>query len=130
MNLKAVRLTKTDTCLTYILKRLGLGENYCTYETYHEFFNQYNFYKVYKKLEKGDVFLWDKGMTWKWLAWAIDEAGTVEWKNIPVEFHFGIYEGNGQFSDCTRLVTPPHPTLRFRKIIDLQKNPDYVLRLI
>ena len=61
--------------------------------------------------------------------WTINDNGIIEWKNIPVGFHFAIYEGDGMFSDCTRLVKPPHPTLRIRTMTDLQKNPDFVLRL-
>ena len=127
--LQPVRLSKTDTCLTYILKRLGLNENYCTYETFHEHFNQFTFSRFQKKLKIGDILLWDKSSNWEWLPWSINGGGTIEWKNIPVGFHFAIYEGEGLFSDCSRLITPPHPTLRIRKIMDLQKNPDFVLRL-
>ena len=81
------------------------------------------------KLKVGDVLLWDKTSTWEWLPWSINGNGIIEWKNVPVSFHFAIYEGSGKFSDCTRLVTPPHPTLRLRTMTDLQKNPDFVLRL-
>lgn len=127
--LKSVSLTKTETCLTYVLRRLGLDSNFCTYETFHEHFNQFTFSRYQKKLKVGDILLWDKTSKWEWLPWMIDEEGIIEWKNVPVSFHFAIYEGDGKFSDCTRLVTPPHPTLRFRKMIDLQKNPDFVLKL-
>ena len=128
-SLTAVRLTKTETCLTYVLKRIGLGGDFCTYENFHEHFNQYNFSRYRGKLKVGDIMLWDKSSKWEWLPWSINGNGIIEWKNIPVGFHFAIYEGNDKFSDCTRLVTPPHPTLRLRRMGDLQKNPDFILRL-
>jgi hypothetical protein len=31
-------LNKGDTCLTYVLKRLGLEEDLCSYETLHDHF--------------------------------------------------------------------------------------------
>jgi len=127
--LKPVRLTKTETCLTYVLRRMGLEPDFCTYETFHEHFNQFTFSRYQKKIKVGDILLWDKTSTWEWLPWTINDNGIIEWKNIPVGFHFAIYEGDGMFSDCTRLVTPPHPTLRLRTMTDLQKNPDFVLRL-
>lgn len=127
--LKPVRLSKTDTCLTYVLKRSGLNPDFCSYDTFHEYFNQHTFSRFQKKLKIGDILLWDKTSKWEWLPWSINENGIIEWKNVPVSFHFAIYEGDGKFSDCTRLVTPPHPTLRMRSMIDLQKNPDYVLRI-
>ena len=127
--LKPVRLTKTETCLTYVLKRIGLEPHFCTYETFHEHFNQFTFSRYQKKLKIGDVLLWDKTSKWEWLPWSINGNGIIEWKSVPVNFHFAIVEGDGKFSDCTRLVAPPHPTLRLRQMKDLQKNPDFVLTL-
>ena len=129
VELKPVSLTKTETCLTYVLRRLGLDADFCTYDTFHEHFNQYTYSRYYNKLQVGDILLWDKTSRWEWLPWTINANSVIEWKNIPVGFHFAIYEGSDKFSDCTRLVTPPHPTLRLRKSSDLQKNPDFVLRL-
>ena len=128
MKLKKVTLTKTDTCLTYVLKRMGRAEDFCTFDTYHEFFNQYPYNRKYKDLKVGDILLWDKDTKWEWLPWSIDETG-VEWKSVPTGFHFAIYEGDGFFSDCTRLVRTPHPSLRYRKLKDLKKNPDWILKL-
>lgn len=126
VQLQKVGLVKTETCLTYVLKRLGLPEDMCTFENYSDYFDQYHFSRV-KKLKRGDIILWDKDTTWKWLPWVIDENG-VRWKNVPVHFHFGIMEDSDSFTDCTRLVQPPHPSLRYRKIADLQRRPDWVLR--
>jgi hypothetical protein len=128
MKLEKVTLSKTDTCLTYVLKRMGHDPNFCTYETYHEYFNQFPFSRKVNSIKVGDILLWDKDVKWDWLPWQIDDKG-IEWKSIPVGFHFGIYEGDDYFTDCTRLVRTPHPSLRFRKLKDLKKNPDWILRL-
>lgn len=127
MKLQKVVLEKTDTCLTYALKRVGIDHNLCTYETFHDHFDQYVFKK--RTLKKGDILLWDKDVKWEWIPWKITEEGVISWKHVPVGFHFAIYEGDGYFSDCTRLVRPPHPSLRFREIKDLKRNPDWVLIL-
>ena len=122
-----VVLDKTDTCLTYIFKRLGLPVDFCTYDTFHEKFDQHPFKR--KKLTKGDLLLWDRDVSYKHLAWQIEEDGRVITKPIAVGAHFGLYEGDEMFSDCTRFVQMPHPSLRMRKISDLKKAPDWVLTL-
>lgn len=129
MKLVKVTLEKTDTCLTYVLKRMNCPGDFCTYDNYHEYFNQYSYSRKRGSLKVGDILLWDKDTKWEWLPWSIDDDGKIEWKNVPTGFHFGIYEGEGCFSDCTRLVRTPHPSLRFRKVKHLKKNPDWILRL-
>jgi hypothetical protein len=128
ITLKDVTLTKTDTCLTFVLKRLGLQKDLCSYITFHEHFQQYPYVRHKNKLQVGDLLMWDKDITWEWMAVTIKNS-TITWENVPKGFHFAIYEGNGMFTDCTRLVIPPHPTLRMRDIASLQKTPDWVLRL-
>jgi hypothetical protein len=126
--LNNVTLSKTDTCLTFVLKRLGQPKDLCTYITFHEHFHQYPFVRYKDKLQVGDLLMWDKDIKWEWMAVTIKDS-TIMWENVPKGFHFGIYEGNGMFTDCTRLVIPPHPTLRMRDIASLQKTPDWILRL-
>jgi len=126
MELKNVTLEKTDTCLTYALKRIGLPTD-ITFEDIHDHFELIRYRTGTKKLEVGDLFLWDKNIEWEWLPWSINSGG-IKWKSVPVKFHFGVYEGDGSFTDCTRLVTPPHPSLRFRNLLDLRKNPDWILK--
>ena len=128
ITLKDVTLTKTDTCLTFVLKRLGLQKDLCSYITFHEHFHQYPYVRQKHKLQVGDLLMWDKNISWEWMAITIKNS-TITWENVPKGFHFAIYEGNGMFTDCTRLVIPPHPTLRMRDIASLQKTPDWVLRL-
>jgi hypothetical protein len=123
-----VTLSKSDTCLTFVLKRLGEPYNLCTYMSFHEHFQQYPFVRFKDKLQIGDLLLWDKDIKWEWMAVTIKDD-KILWENVPRGFHFGIYEGENLFSDCTRLVVPPHPTLRMRDIASLQKTPDWILRL-
>jgi hypothetical protein len=124
--LQKVTLEKSDTCLTYVLKRLGLESNLCSYENLHKNFEQVIFKG--RKLKTGDILLWDKTIEWEWLPWKIDDGGIISWKSVPVGFHFGIVEDDtSKFSDCTRLVRPPHPTIRLREIKDLRNNPDWIL---
>ena len=108
IKLKDVHITKNDTCLTYVLKRLGLPTDFCTYITLHDKFSYYPFTAFEKKLQVGDVLIWE---------------------NIPVKFHSAIFEGDDTFTDCTRLIHTPHPSLRMRMLSDIQKKPDWVLRL-
>ncbi len=126
MKLHDVTITKNDTCLTYALKRLGLNPDLCTYSNIHEHFQQKPFNP--SKLQVGDILLWDKDIKWEWMPITIQNK-TITWANIPRGFHFAIYEGDNLFSDCTRLVTPPHPTLRLRTISDLKKYPDWIMVL-
>lgn len=128
VNLKSVDLNKTDTCLTYVLKRLGQDSNLCTYENLHDYFDHFQYSRYKKKLAVGDVLLWDRDIKWEWLAWSIKDQNVI-WKNVPLGIHFGIVEDDDLFSDCTRLIHPPHPTLRIRKIKEVHKNPDWVLKL-
>lgn len=127
MQLHQVKLTKTDTCLTYALKRLGLEPTYCDHNSIHEYFTQLPFPKKEVELEPGTIILWDKDMEWTWLPWKINTSGKIEWKNVQIGYHYGLYEGDGLFSDCTRLVNPPHPTLRMRKLSEVKKRPDWIL---
>ena len=63
-----VHITKNDTCLTYVLKRLGLPMDYCSYITLHDKFSYYSFIVYENKLNIGDVLIWDKDLQWEWMA--------------------------------------------------------------
>lgn len=131
--LNKVKLNKTDTCLTYALKRIGADNlvNKIDYENVHEYFDFVNFgRRSQDKLKPGQILLWDRNVEYVDLPWSIDENGNIIWYKIPVAFHFAVYEGNDMFSDCTRLARSPHPSLRMRRFSDLKKMPDQVLTLI
>lgn len=128
LKLVDITLNKSDTCLTYVLKRMNLDENLCSYETLHDYFDQFQYSRYKKKLSVGDILLWDRDIKWEWMPWSIKDKN-ITWKNIPLGVHFGIMEDEETFSDCTRLIHPPHPTLRIRKLNEVHKNPDWVLKL-
>jgi hypothetical protein len=122
-----VHISKNDTCLTYVLKRLGLPIDFCTYITLHDKF-QYNPFISEKKLKVGDILIWDKDVEWDWMPTKIIGSKLI-WENIPVKFHSAIFEGHDTFTDCTRLIHTPHPSLRMRVLSEIKKKPDWVLRL-
>ena len=128
LKLVDITLNKSDTCLTYVLKRMDLDENLCSYETLHDHFDQFQYSRYKKKLSVGDILLWDRDIKWEWMPRSIKDKN-ITWKNIPLGVHFGIMEDDETFSDCTRLIHPPHPTLRIRKLNEVHKNPDWVLKL-
>lgn len=129
MNIEKVTLEKTDTCLTYVLKRTGLSPELCTYENFNEYFQQITWRSRKKELEIGSILLWDKDVKWKWMPTSISKNGQIKSKLIPTGFHFAVYEGDNLISDCTRLhsISPPSPTLRVRDLGDIKSNPDWVL---
>jgi hypothetical protein len=129
MEVQKVVLDKTDTCLTYSLKRIGLDPHLCEYENFNEFFHQITWKSKKKDLKIGDILLWDKEVTWTWMPTSISKDLVVKNKLIPTKFHFGVWEGSGLISDCTRLhsISPPSPTIRLRDISDIKSNPDWIL---
>lgn len=129
MNIQKVTIDKTDTCLTYVLKRIGLDPMLCTYENFNEFFHQIPWRGKRKELQTGSILLWDKDVKWKWMPVSISVEGIIRSKSIPTGFHFAVYEGNNLISDCTRLhsISPPSPTLRLRELSEMKSNPDWIL---
>lgn len=129
MELKPVKLCKTDTCLTYAFKRIGKSEliDDVNYDNIHDFFESGVFTKN-KKLKKGDILYWNRDSKYVDLPWEISEEGKILWHRKIVGSHVAVYEGDDIISDNTRFVQSPHPTLRVRKLSQLNKMPDYILK--
>lgn len=127
MELNPISLRKADTCLTYVLRRIGLPPDFCSYEELGDKFDQHAFKN--RRLKIGDIFVWDNDIEWVWLPWKIDKSGKISNKSVSTRYHLGVYEGDGMFSDATRHIRPPHPSLRLREVKDLKKNPNRVLTL-
>lgn len=131
IELKPVKLCKTDTCLTYAFKRIGKSEliNDVTYDNIHDFFDS-SVWTKNKKLKKGDILYWNRDMKYVDLPWEIDTDGKITWHRKSISSHVAVYEGDDIISDNTRFVIPPHPTLRVRKLSQLNKMPDYILKFV
>lgn len=129
MEIQKVTIDKTDTCLTYALKRIGLDPKLCNYENFNEFFHQLPWKSKRKDLTPGTLLLWDKNIKWKWMPVSITKDGIIKSKSIPTEFHFAVYEGDNLVSDCTRLHsnTSTCPNIRMRELSDFKNNPDWIL---
>jgi hypothetical protein len=131
MELHKVILLKTDTCLTYSLRRIGKSEliNNVNYENIHDYFISFQFTeKMKNNLNVGDLLLWQRDAKYIDMPWEIDIDGRILWHRKIVGSHVAVYEGTGIISDNTRLINPPHPNIRVRKLEQLNKMPDYVLR--
>lgn len=129
MELIPVKLCKSDTCLTYAFKRIGKNDliSNVTYDNIHDFFISDVFTKN-KKLRKGDILYWNRDSKFVDLPWEIDENGKILWHRKLIGAHVVVYEGDDIISDSTRTIQPPHPTLRLRKLSQLNKMPDYILK--
>lgn len=131
MDLKPVKLLKTDTCLTYAFKRIGKSNliDDVSYDNIHDFFES-SVYRKNKKLNIGDILYWNRDSKFVDLPWEIDINGKILWHRKIINSHVAVYEGDDIISDNTRFVQPPHPTLRVRKLSQLNKMPDYILKFI
>lgn len=129
VELVPVKLYKTDTCLTYALRRIGKEElvNQCNYESIHDYFES-TIFTSKKKLQIGDVLYWSRDSIFRDLPWEINQDGKILWHRKIIGSHVAVYEGDDMISDNTRSVQPPHPTLRVRKLSQLNKMPDYILK--
>lgn len=125
MNLKSIRLQKTDTCLSYALRRIGaerlLPIDYggMVSGTYFEVFG----WGIIGP-EIGDVILWDRDLTKSLLPIVIDGGGRIVHSHIQTGLHYAVYEGDDVISDCVR--DNDYPIIRLRLLSDTR--PDRILR--
>lgn len=123
-----VTINKTDTCLTYVLKRLGSSPFIWSYENIDKAFDIKPFSTI-KELELGDVVLWDENAHQVEMATHIDRDGNLTLTNVWARVHFAIYEGNGMVSDCSRRDNISSlPRLRMQHLNEVERMPDRVLR--
>jgi hypothetical protein len=123
-----VQINKTDTCLTYVLKRSGISPSLYQYENIDKGFDISSFSSI-DKLEYGDIVLWDANAHQAEMAVAIDKNGLLTIMDVWARVHFAIYEGNGMISDCSRRDNISSlPRLRMRKLEEVERMPDKVLK--
>jgi len=133
MELNKVILLKTDTCLTYALRRIGKDElvNKVNYENVHDYFESFQFTDRKRlNLKVCDILLWQRDAKYIDMPWEISIDGKILWHRKIMGSHVAVYEGDGIISDNTRLINPPHPSIRVRKLEQLNKMPDYILRFV
>ena len=124
MKLCAVRAEKTDSCLSYALKRIGLKlDNYPTHPELisGEMFEVLKFFGT--PVEQGDILLWDKDVEENAFPLYITENGMVITKKIWRKFHVAVAEGHALYSDYDGTEI---------KLVDLYDksflSPDKILR--
>jgi hypothetical protein len=125
VTLKPVVLEKTDTCLSYALKRIGaeglLPIDYDRMVSGREF-------EVLRwreaDMQVGDLVLWDRDLTRSLLPTEITTVGTIIHGYMPTGLHYAVYEGEGILSDSSR--DGDYPVVRLRKLADCR--PDWILR--
>lgn len=128
--LKAVSITKGETCKTYALKRIGRG-HLLSMESDGPKIESLAFgglFKQVSKPKKGALLLWvEKDEYWDNGGGKIDEAGRVVGVDKKIYGHLAVYEGSGLYSE---VVKGHHfPELRLGELKEA-KAPDYILELI
>lgn len=127
----SVAVQKTDTCLTYVLKRIGLFNLYPL--TYPDLVSG-EYFKVIKFLSErcriGDLLLWDDNASEVAFPLEITGEGKVLTKKEWRKFHLGVVETNEIYSDfdgteikLVRLESKdfPYPTRILRPNKEMQK---------
>jgi hypothetical protein len=128
VRLSEVQIKKTDTCLTYVLKRSGISPSLYQYENIDKGFDVTQFSSI-EKLEYGDILLWDANAYQVPMHYAIDKNGQLTLMDVWARVHFAIYEGDGMVSDCSRRDNISSlPRLRMRKLEEVERMPDKVLK--
>ena len=62
------------------------------------------------------------------MPWEIEENGRIIWHRKITNSHVAVFEGDTFISDNTRMINPPHPSIRVRRLEQLNKMPDYILK--
>lgn len=128
--MKAVTITKHETCLSYALKRIGL-ENTDVYK-YEHLSDDFEIipFLLGTKLKVGHILLWDSNLETADLPWHITEDGRIINQPVKRRIHLGVWEGDGLVSDCSRLNSQGSlPQLRLRNLSDIGRRPDKILIL-
>lgn len=140
MKLNTITLLGTDTCFTYVLRRLGILHQYkppaleeSEYAAIRDFITNHEYsgrrpWVEDEDLEPGEILFWASKKP-VLIPRTITEDGHILTLNRAVDFHFAIVENNPEYySDTTRMLVPCTPTLQMKKVGDwwCNKKPDYV----
>lgn len=123
MQLKAVKMTKADSCLTYALKRIGYPYNSEDAIEIEWLDKLTNLPKINDKPKKGDIGVWRKDKKKYRKGLSITKEGLVIEDTREDMIHFCVYEGKGLISDMSSYYS-----IRLRKLEELKTQPSYWLR--
>jgi len=136
--LKGVVVKRHDTCLTYVLKRVGLWDKFPIYES----FNLKKYFRVIPilkntSLKKGTIVVWSNNFTSQEINCEITSKGIIKQKTIKFKYHFGVVESSSTVSDLTRKDNYLYPRIRVRELVDDGKSraetfvriPDFYLEI-
>ena len=133
--LKHVKLKKTDTCVSYALRRIGMEEKRIT--DYNSFISSDKFkisdFCGTEELEISDLLMWDIEIETGWVCNEILSDGPILLSNKEMFFyHFGVVEGLHHdkclFSDV--FFGDNSPEIRIRDLFVLEKLPNKVAKII
>lgn len=98
-----VVLEKTDTCLTYALKRTGYSSAFPQIKGSEGMLEKFerHIYESTSILEPGTLILWTENERWQTLPCEITTLGLILSHERLIGSHYGVYEGDGLISDCT-----------------------------
>lgn len=135
MELLPVQISKSETCISYALKRVGLWGSLITPEItlskVDTYFEKTRF-DLAQPASKGSIVYWDNKKKRLEAAWAITADREILSQSIMVNIHAGVIEDDycTLVSDCTRTSLEfPIPNLRLRKFSKQVRYPDWVLTL-
>ena len=131
--MKKVTLSKADSCITYVLKRIGIHFDSTEIINQQWFainhFTETQYFANYP-LKIGDILAWKSEPSNTFAPIQINESGQIIYEKIPTnKFHVAVYEGHSLVSDMTFYEyskTSEHPIVRMRELSQL-KAPDYIL---
>lgn len=127
IKLSPVKLNKQSTCLTYAIQRIGLDPSGASYEEIGRWFDVHPFF-FGPLCNTGVILVWDANAKISDLPFEIDDHGRIISRPVIHGVHFGVYEGNGLVSDCSRLDSPGSlPILRMRHLNEFKRQPDKIL---
>jgi hypothetical protein len=119
---KKVTINRTDTCLTYALKRLGIYDKFP--EAEGEYFMQKcdkRRIKSFEGLEPGALIMVKNPPDTIYKTFGIDEQGRLIYSGMSNRLHFMLYEGR-YISDVTR--EDGIPFIRVRESLDFDPGGD------
>ena len=124
MSLLAVDMTDVAfVCATYCMRRIGyMG-------TIHEFLLiEPEKYTTTTDVLIGDILVWNTNDSRGEVPALEICKGTIISSFIKFDRHYGIFEGNGLVSDVRLMGDMMIPNIRFRRLSDLLREPDGVIR--